>query len=530
MRLLLVILTALLLVVAPVFAAGKAEHIVVVVWDGMRPDFVNETNTPTLYQLAREGVFFQNHHAVYISSTEVNGTAMATGCYPNRSGILANREYRPAIDPLKPIDTEAIEAVRKGDEVTRNHYLQVPTLEEILQRAGKRTVIAGAKPVVLLHDRLEQGRVCTDCVNLFERTTIPATALEKLDLPAFPPQDIPNTRRDEVATQALVGPMWDKGVPAFSLLWLSEPDATQHASGLGTARALKALKGSDDNLARVLKELTARGVRDKTDVFVISDHGFSTDARPVDVVVFLKKAGFKAVRELEQPPANDDILVIGEGGTALLYVIGHDSKLTHKIVELLQAQDFAGAILTREPMEGTFTLDQVRINTPDAPDIALSFRWATDKNTAGIAGTVVSDGGYGVGRGTHASLSSFDLHNTLIAAGPDFPKGWVDHLPSGNIDLAPTVLHILGVPPPERMDGRVFTEALTSEKSELSDPVTHTLKATRDLGATVWQQYLRTTDSVEPSTSKKAMAIRTRGTELPIQETVHMLLATHPRL
>src|ERR1019366_527971 len=155
---------------------------------------------------------------------------------------------------------------------THNHYLQMPTPEKTLRRPGKKPAIAGAKPVVLLHDRLEQGRVCADCVNLFEHTTVPAAAVEKLNLPAFTPKDIPNTRRDEVATHALIGPLWDKAVPAFSLLWLSEPDATQHNSGLGTARALKALKGSDDNLARVLTELTARGVRDRTDVFVISDH------------------------------------------------------------------------------------------------------------------------------------------------------------------------------------------------------------------------------------------------------------------
>ena len=29
-------------------AAGKARHVVVVVWDGMRPDFVSEQNTPML--------------------------------------------------------------------------------------------------------------------------------------------------------------------------------------------------------------------------------------------------------------------------------------------------------------------------------------------------------------------------------------------------------------------------------------------------------------------------------------------------
>ncbi len=489
-----IVLAALLFAAVPGFAAGKAEHVVVVVWDGMRPDFVGETNTPTLYQLAREGVFFQNHHAVFLSSTEVNATAMATGCYPNRSGILGNHEYRPRISLLTNVAVEALDTVRKGDEITHNHYLQLPTLAEILQHAGKKTAIAGAKPVALLHDRLEQGRVCPDCVDLFERKTVPAAAVEKLDLPAFTPKDIPNTRQDEVITHALIGPMWDKEVPAFSLLWLSEPDATQHSSGLGTAKALKALKSSDDNLARVLKELTARGIRDKTDVFVISDHGFSTVSRVVNVAAFLKNAGFDAAREFKQPPVNGDVMVIGNGGTALLYVIGHDPKLIHKMVDLLQAQDFAGVIFTREPMEGTFTLDKVRINTPDAPDIAVSLRWTRDRNDAGIPGSLPCESSLGANLGIHSSLSPFDIHNTLIAAGPDFQKGWVDHLPSGNIDLAPTVLHILGVPPPEPMDGRVLSEALVAETSKSPDPVSRTLNATRDLGATVWQQYLRVTE------------------------------------
>src|SRR5262245_29943596 len=64
------------LLIAPVphtaQAAGKAHHIVVLVWDGMRPDFVTPEYTPNLHALAREGAFFQNHHPVYLSATEVN--------------------------------------------------------------------------------------------------------------------------------------------------------------------------------------------------------------------------------------------------------------------------------------------------------------------------------------------------------------------------------------------------------------------------------------------------------------------------
>ena len=72
---------------------------------GMRPDFISEQNTPTLANLARHGVTFANHHSVYLSATEVNGTALATGAYPSQSGIMANKEYRPRIDMLKPIGT-----------------------------------------------------------------------------------------------------------------------------------------------------------------------------------------------------------------------------------------------------------------------------------------------------------------------------------------------------------------------------------------------------------------------------------------
>src|SRR5205809_974708 len=73
------------------FAAEKAgRKVIVVVWDGMRPDFVNESNAPALTKLARQGVTFSRHHSTYISATEVNGAAIATGTYPGRSGLIGN--------------------------------------------------------------------------------------------------------------------------------------------------------------------------------------------------------------------------------------------------------------------------------------------------------------------------------------------------------------------------------------------------------------------------------------------------------
>src|SRR5437667_12090048 len=107
-------------------APKSDRHVVVVVWDGMRPDFVSEKTTPTLWKLAREGVTFRNHHPVYPSATMVNGTAMVTGAYPGKSGIIANYVYRLDIDPHDAIAVESPAVVKKGDQLFNGKYISVP--------------------------------------------------------------------------------------------------------------------------------------------------------------------------------------------------------------------------------------------------------------------------------------------------------------------------------------------------------------------------------------------------------------------
>jgi hypothetical protein len=52
------ILCGLILVCQTASAAGKASHVVLIVWDGMRPDFVSAENTPSLFAAAQNGVTF----------------------------------------------------------------------------------------------------------------------------------------------------------------------------------------------------------------------------------------------------------------------------------------------------------------------------------------------------------------------------------------------------------------------------------------------------------------------------------------
>ncbi len=243
----------------PALAAGKAKHVVVIVWDGMRPDFVSAENTPTLFKLAHEGVWFDNHHPVFISATEVNGTAIATGAYPAHDGIICNREFRPEVDALKPFHTEEIAAVRKGDAVTHGHYIRVPTIAELLHQKGINTVIAGAKPVALLHDRAERSSGAAG-VTLFAGETLPPDVLDAITQlhGPFPGTNDATLTRNDWTTEALIDPLWKNGVPAFSVLWMNQPDAAQHQTGPGSATSLAAIKNTDDNLACVLPPRTGR--------------------------------------------------------------------------------------------------------------------------------------------------------------------------------------------------------------------------------------------------------------------------------
>src|SRR6476620_6634623 len=209
-------------------AAGKAEHVVVL--DGMRPDFIRPQYCPNLYALATNGVFFRNHHPVYVSSTEVNGTAIATGDYPNHNGIIGNVDYRPEIGWLSGNATEGLENIRRGDMLTGGNYITAPTVAEILQKAGIPTIIAGTKPVALLHDRSNRRTgTATNSVMLYKGQTIPRSlvpGLNKLnDDKAFPTNVVhPNTAQDAWTTKSLTKGLWSKSVPKYTLLWLSEPD------------------------------------------------------------------------------------------------------------------------------------------------------------------------------------------------------------------------------------------------------------------------------------------------------------------
>ena len=183
-----------------------------------------------------------------------------------------------------------------------------------------------------------------------------------------------------------------------------------------------------------------------------SDHGFSTHSGGVALEAVL--APFSGTLEDGTPR-----IVAGSGG---IYVRDGDQETVAAIVSALQSSSNVGAIFTWGAAQGrvdgwvpgTLSYELARWDHPRASEILFSGNWTAAENEYGYRGTSAQRGVAG-----HGSSSPFDIHNTLIAAGPLLKSGVTIDVPSGNVDFAPTFLSALGLDVPVSMQGRVMSEA-----------------------------------------------------------------------
>src|SRR6185503_14320730 len=148
--------------------------------------------------------------------------------FPNRNGIIANREFRPSVDGRKVFENADWDVIKKADEVSGGRYLAVPTVAELLRAAGRKTAIAGTKSVAFLHDRHAEWTHAEIKNSVkFAAAPMPAPLREetiKLLGPFLTEPGNTSDERNRYAARALTEVLWREELPAFSLLWLSDPD------------------------------------------------------------------------------------------------------------------------------------------------------------------------------------------------------------------------------------------------------------------------------------------------------------------
>ena len=113
---LLVLFSSLWVVFAQSGPAAVNRHLLIVL-DGLRPDYVTPALMPRLHALGQRGVLFEQHHSVFPTVTRVNASSISTGAYPATHGLMGNSVFFPAVNPSQFLDTSNRANLRRDRRV-----------------------------------------------------------------------------------------------------------------------------------------------------------------------------------------------------------------------------------------------------------------------------------------------------------------------------------------------------------------------------------------------------------------------------
>lgn len=505
---------------SPAPASNRARIVILMVWDGLRPDSVTQRATPNLYALEHQGVYFAAHHSLYPSLTMVNAAGLATAAIPGANGILANAMYlapllgggttpagaalvRARMMPVSLEDSQMLTALSGPGGLDGSLVALETIAQRLLHSGGFVGIVGKTGPTFLFDDQVCAPNHEAAANELFvsDDQVFPQSLAQQLGggfslaaLKAALSRTPPLGEQDEHLAQVFIDHMLPAAAAALAanksallVLWQHNPDITEHAAGLGTAAFDRALAICDANLGRLRAALARLNIEDRTDLVIVSDHGFATIKVRVELADLLIAQGLKKSR------TSDDVVVAHNFGSDEIYLSPRldraaRSELMRKIVDYAAAQDWCGPIFSRAAVvqadrgyagEIPGTFDQAwfgLLNPARSADLVISFRELPGQDNAKLTGphapALVLDGtgmhgepnrsqplltpvlcvSYAdsgqhatTGDGTHGALGECEMHNFGAATGPDFRLAYIDKAPSSNLDVARTSAQLLGL-------------------------------------------------------------------------------------
>jgi arylsulfatase A-like enzyme len=299
-----------------------ARRVIIFVWDGLRADDLTAEIAPNYFALARSGVVFADHHAVYPTFTMMNSASIATGVYPGAHGFYGNVVYAPSakgknakgadIDFSAPAFIEDFGVVEAVRDSYQGRLTLVPTMLQAAQAKGLTTAAIGKFGAAFIQDYRRGGIVLDEDAAMplgfareLQQTGYPlprnsgnayeAGALTLAKDNGDPTAPIPVQRLKDgqtgnpldcsgalsrrgfaYLTDVFVNYILPNKKPDLTVFWSKEPDATNHAYGPGTCNSIDATRMNDEILGRVVEKLHQLGWQGSTDIIITQDHNHST--------------------------------------------------------------------------------------------------------------------------------------------------------------------------------------------------------------------------------------------------------------
>ena len=358
--------------------------------DGYRADYFDRQLSPTLAELAKTGVHAQAMEPSFPSLTFPNHYTIVTGLRPDHHGIVNNTMSDPQLGKFSLGNRKAVSDGRWWNQGT--------PLWETVGEHGMRSATmfwpGSEADIHGLHPDYWQpydGKITPE-----QRVD---TVLGWLDLPA------------------------DQR-PSFLTLYFDAVDHAGHTYGPDSPEVNQALGDTDAALARLVQGLRQRGLYERINIIVLSDHGMAPNPLPNSVLI-------------------DKLIPLSQVDTVSLGVVaGFDPK---------PGRDFA-------KIEAKLTQPQQHMQCWDKTQIPARLAYGSNPRVPKLVclaetGWRITTRTYLASHKGHVSLGEHGYDNAdplmralFVAHGPSFREG-VQAKTFPSVDVYPLMAHLLGLPP-----------------------------------------------------------------------------------
>lgn len=395
-------------------AAGTETAPLVILWvvDGLEPSAVSPSTMPGISALVSgedPGApthTWRNTQGIMVSETYPNHAAMLTGADGIANGVLGNTIW----DGTRFRDVSAAD-------------LTAETLFDTLDanRPEVGTAIAVGDPSI---DDLFAAEP-------YDMRWDPRHAKFELPIAGYPLDA-------EVASAAIE--QVEAGAD-FVFMNTQMVDTFGHLSGPTGSPTRQAMREVDRQIGHLIATLRAAGTWDRTLLFVVSDHGMEPTPNKFLLPLALLLQGDSGWR------------VDAHGGTALLAKPGATPEQSASVAQRLRRWSAVSeAHATGGPLDTAHP--DWRLDDPRAGNIVVTAR--PGRQFVGF------DFLSWLAAGTHGGPGARDHWLMLTGGSPLIAPGDDATNLAGNMDLAPTIASLFGVPAPAQNSGRVLTEALSA--------------------------------------------------------------------
>lgn len=401
------------------------NRLVLVVFDGLRPDLIGPATTPNLHRLQKQGVILARQRTVFPSETRIAFTSLVTGAAPGQHGIIGNTYLDRAFAPPRAIDTGDDHVVEALDTAAGGRFIGAPSLGEVLAAHGRTLAVLASNSAgatrLLNHKARKLGHLTLS--GHYSSTATSAPMLAALEarlgpLPSPEPKGTPDLAAQQWMTSAFPDVVWREIMPDVTILSFGEPDFSSHYSDTAAPETLRAIAFVDAQFGRVLDWWEAEGRRGDVQLMTASDHGHVTVHSRANVAEVLAAVGLRCGSTAG--PDIDAVLVPGQAGA--VYLREPSDETVRRAVAAMTEAPWCGPIFTAARTEtegiapGSFARHLAFAEHAHAADIMFSYRSDDRADPFGLTGGTWSPD-WPLGFGVHGGLHGKEMAPVGMLAG-----------------------------------------------------------------------------------------------------------------